>query len=153
MPGLLPDRLEAGSQNGPGLAGLLAGVRWVLEQDVQTLHAREARLKARLLEGLRVIPGVRIHSPPAPDGVGIITLTVDHLDAATLARRLDQEHGVLGRAGLHCAPGAHMVLGTERAGALRLSLGWATTDAQVDWAADAVRQLCGANVPEPVEVM
>lgn len=153
MPGLLPDRLEAGSQNGPGLAGLLAGVRWVLEQQPNVLHQREARLKARLLEHLHAAPGVWVRSPAAPDGVGIVTLTADTLDAATLAAQLDREHGILARAGLHCAPGAHAALGTERAGALRLSLGWATTEAEIDWAADAIRQVCGAKTPEPVEVM
>ncbi|MDQ3522364.1 MAG: aminotransferase class V-fold PLP-dependent enzyme [Gemmatimonadota bacterium] len=153
MPGLLPDRLEAGSQNGPGLAGLLAGVGWVLGQQPTTLHEREARLKIRLYEQLHATAGVRVHSPAAPDGVGIVTLTADILDAATLAGRLDREHGVLARAGLHCAPGAHAALGTERAGALRLSLGWATTQAEVDRAADAIRQVCGAKTPEPVEVM
>jgi selenocysteine lyase/cysteine desulfurase len=82
-----------------------------------------------------------------------VTLTADILDAATLAGRLDREHGVLARAGLHCAPGAHAALGTERAGALRLSLGWASTQAEVDRAVDAIRQVCGAKIPEPVEVM
>ncbi len=104
MPGLLPDRLEAGSQNGPGLAGLLAGVRWVLEQQPNALHERESGLKHRLLRRLQATSGVRVRSPAALDGVGIVTLTADTLDAATLASRLDREHGILARAGLHCAP-------------------------------------------------
>lgn len=138
MPAALPDRLEAGTQNGPGLAGLLAGVRWVAARGPAALHAEEARLKARLREALEAAPGVRLRSPAAPDGAGIVTLTVDGVDAAEAARRLDRDHGVLTRAGLHCAPESHAVLGTEREGAVRLSVGWATTVAGVDRAAEAV---------------
>lgn len=144
MPDRLPDRLEAGSQNGPGLAGLLAGVRWVLRSGPDALHRREAQLKTALLARCRAVPGLRVCSPAAPDGVGIVCVTHDRLDPAELARRLDREHGVLTRAGLHCAPEAHRALGTERTGAVRMSLGWATNEADVDRAGDALMQVCGA---------
>lgn len=145
MPALLPDRLEAGSQNGPGIAGLLAGVEWVQERGVSALHAEETRLKRRLRQGLEAIPGVRIHSaadvPDAQAGVGIVTITVDGTDSAAVARRLDAEFGVLVRAGLHCAPQSHEILGTGGTGAVRFSVGWATTDADVDRAVAAVARL------------
>jgi len=145
MPDAMPDRLEAGTQNGPGLAGLLAGVRWVLEHGVAELHAREMRLKDRLRRGLGEIPGVRLLSPAAPDGVGIVTLVVDRMDPASMAARLDREHGVLVRAGLHCAPEAHRLLGTQRGGAVRFSLGWASTEAEVDRAVAAVAAVAGTS--------
>jgi cysteine desulfurase family protein len=138
MPGAMPDRLEAGTQNGPGIAGLLAGVEWVLERGVEAIHAQELALKARLRERLARIPGVRLLSPAAPDGVGIVTMTLDGVDPSLLAARLDRGYGVMTRAGLHCAPEAHRVLGTESTGAVRFSVGWATTEADVDRAADAV---------------
>lgn len=146
MPAALPDRLEAGSQNGPGLAGLLAGIEWVQEHGgPAVLHARQAALKQRLRVGLAALPGVTLHSPTAPDGVAIVTITAGSVDAATLARRLDAKHGVLVRAGLHCAPEAHRLLGTEAGGAVRFSLGWATDAAQVDRAAGAVATILGAT--------
>lgn len=138
MPAALPDRLEAGSQNGPGIAGLLAGVEWLERRGVEALHARERALKARLRAGLQAVPGVRVLSPAAPEGVGIALLTAAHISPAELARRLDAEHGVLGRAGLHCAPEAHALVGTLQTGALRLSLGWASTEAEVEHAVAAV---------------
>jgi cysteine desulfurase family protein len=138
MPEAMPDRLEAGTQNGPGIAGLLAGVEWVLARGVETIHARQGELKAGLRAGLAAVPGVRIHSPAAPEGVGIVLATLDGLDPAELAARLDRDHGVLTRAGLHCAPEAHRLLGTEAGGAVRFSVGWATTHADVDRAAGAV---------------
>ncbi len=145
MPAAMPDRLEAGTQNGPGIAGLLAGVEWVLARGVEAIHAREMALKARLRERLSGIPGVRLLSPAAPDGVGIVTVTVEGVDPSVLATRLDREHGVMTRAGLHCAPEAHRILGTDATGAVRFSVGWATTEADVDHAARAVAETSQAG--------
>lgn len=132
MPVALPDRLEAGTQNGPGIAGLLAGVEWIAARGVERLHDRESTLKLDLHRRLSEIPGLSVHSPPHPEGVGIVTLTADDVASSVLARRLDREHGILARAGLHCAPGAHEVIGTREGGAVRLSIGWATTDEEID---------------------
>ncbi|RMH21173.1 MAG: aminotransferase class V-fold PLP-dependent enzyme [Gemmatimonadetes bacterium] len=143
MPPHLPDRLEAGTVNAPGIAGLLAGCRFVLERGVEELHAEEARLKARLHAELSTIEGLRVLSPPDPEGVGIVTVVSDRLDPATLASRLDREWGIEARAGLHCAPEAHRVLGTLETGALRLSVGWCTTDEDVDQAVRALDALAG----------
>lgn len=136
MPLAMPDRLEAGTQNGPGLAGLLAGIEWVRAEGIDALHAREAALAVRLRERLSRIPGVRVLSPA--NGMGIVTVTVEGMDPARAAARLDREHGVLVRAGLHCAPESHEILGTLETGALRFSVGWATTEAEVDRAAGAM---------------
>lgn len=141
MPDALPDRLEAGTQNAPGLAGLLAGIEWVERAGVQALHASAARLKARLREGLSRVAGVRVLSPPAPDGTGVVSIVAAGLAAGRLAQRLDSEFGVMARAGLHCAPGTHALLGTQESGALRFSVGWASTDEDVDAAIRAVAQI------------
>lgn len=141
MPVAMPDRLEAGTQNAPGLAGLLAALHWLHGQGIAEVHERESRLKRLLLSELRQIDGLRVRSPDAPDGVGIVTLTADALDAASLAGRLASEHGIMTRAGLHCAPESHHVLGTSASGAVRFSLGWASTENDVRAAADAVRHV------------
>lgn len=145
MPQAMPDRLEAGTQNGPGIAGLLAGVEWVLARGVDAIHAQESALKARLRERLARIPGLRLLSPEAPDGVGIVTVALDGIDPSVLATRLDRDHGVMTRAGLHCAPEAHRILGTEATGAVRFSIGWATTESDVDRAAAAVAETTQAG--------
>ena len=138
MPEAMPDRLEAGTQNGPGIAGLLAGAEWVLARGVEAIHARQRELKARLRERLGAIPRLELLSPAAPEGVGIVTVKLGGVDPADLAARLDRDFGVMTRAGLHCAPEAHRVLGTEGTGAVRFSIGWATAEAEVDRAAEAV---------------
>ena len=95
-------------------------------------------LKARLFDGLSRIPGLTVLSPPAPHGVPVVTVKADSMDAATLAGRLDREHRVQTRAGLHCAPEVHRILGTSGDGAVRFSLGWASTGEDVEAAVTAV---------------
>lgn len=145
MPTAYPDRLEAGTQNGPGIAGLLAGVTWLMARGITTLRERELALKAELVRALGDIPGLRLRSPAGPSGVPIVTVTSDRIAPAEMASRLDSEHGVLTRAGLHCAPEAHRILGTLETGAVRFSLGWATTGEDIQQAARAVAALSGGE--------
>ncbi len=145
MPDAFPDRLEAGTQNAPGIAGLLAAVEWLLEYGPARVQANEAEMKSRLISQLRTIPAVRIHSPDAPDGVGIVTLSMDGWSAGRLSTEMDRRYGVQGRAGLHCAPEAHAVLGTVETGAYRLSAGWDTGPQDIDRAAEALRALSLEN--------
>jgi len=141
MPSAMPDHLEAGTPNAPGIAGLLAGIEHVTTEGVDALHAREAELKARLRSGLEAIRGVRVLSPPAPEGAAIVTMVSTWMDPASLATELDRRYGVQTRPGLHCAPEVHRILGTLETGALRLSLGWASTEDDVDRAIHAVHAL------------
>ncbi len=138
MPAAMPDHLEAGTGNYPGIAGLLAGCQYVLDRTIADIHANEMALKQRLRDGLEGIPGVRILSPPAPDGVGIVTMSADGVAASTLAECLDTEHRVMTRSGLHCAPEVHRILGTLETGAVRFSVGWASTEEDVDTAIQGV---------------
>ncbi len=141
MPDTMPDRLEAGTGNAPGLAGLAAGCEFVLERTVAALHAEGSKLKARLFDGLSQTPGVRVLSPPAPEGVGIVTFLADDLAPGELAQVLDRDWGIMCRAGFHCAPEVHKVLGTFETGAVRMSVGWATQESEVDYAIRAVDQI------------
>jgi selenocysteine lyase/cysteine desulfurase len=138
------------------MAGLAEGVMWLLDVGVTSLHARLGSLKQRLWDGLDAIPGVRVRSPRAPDGVPIVTVTAERIDPATLADRLDREFGVLTRYGLHCAPDAHRILGTQDSGAVRFSLGWCSTERDVEQAihameriAESGRFLAATPVPAP----
>lgn len=146
MPPSYPDHLEAGTCCSPAIASLLAGIEWLQKRGVEALHAQESALKLRLWDGLNAIPAVRVLSPRSPEGAAIVLIRSDNLDVPTLAMRLDREHGVLTRAGLHCAPEAHRVLGSMSTGAVRFSLGWSTTEGEVDRAIEAVAQVLDAKV-------
>jgi cysteine desulfurase / selenocysteine lyase len=145
MPDAYPDHLEAGSQNAPGIAGLLAGVEWLLAEGVGRLHAREMALRDELRARLAKVAGLSIRSPDGGDGVPLVTVTSGRVAPQEMARRLDSECGIQARAGLHCAPGAHRAIGTLRTGALRLSLGWASTSNDVRRAASALATITEIN--------
>jgi selenocysteine lyase/cysteine desulfurase len=91
---------------------------------------------------VRDVPGLTIHSPVVGERVGIVTVTRAGMSAADLATQLERRFGVLTRAGLHCAPGAHEVLGTLGTGAVRLSVGWATAESDIDRAVEALADSC-----------
>ncbi|MEX0912761.1 MAG: aminotransferase class V-fold PLP-dependent enzyme [Gemmatimonadota bacterium] len=141
MPSAYPDHLEAGTQNAPGIAGLAAATEWVLAQGAELRHGRESALKRRLVEGLASIPQVRIHSAVDEPAVGIVTLVHEGITPGELSSTLEREHGILGRAGLHCAPDIHAALGTLASGAFRLSIGWATTCEEIDRTIAAFRDV------------
>ena len=80
-------------------------------------------------------------SPPAPEGAGLVTIALEALSAAELSTRLEREWGVCARPGLHCAPEAHRLVGTLETGALRFSLGWASTTEDVDRAVEGTERV------------
>jgi len=141
-PDFLPDLCEAGTPNAVGLAGLLAGVRWVQERGVEAIRAHEQALTARLLEGLGEVPGVTVYGPrDAARQTGTVSFNVEGLEPSEVGLVLDEEYGVLCRVGLHCAPAAHRTLGTFPKGTVRFAVGCFTTLEEVDAAVEAVRAI------------
>jgi len=144
QPDDLPDKFEAGTPNGVGIAGLGAGVRFVLERGVATIRAHEVALTTRLFDGLRAIPGVRLYGSLIPAArTAVVSLTVEGRAVSDLGQRLDTEHGVLCRVGLHCAPATHRTIGTFPAGTVRMAPGLFTTLDEVDRATEGVAKVCG----------
>lgn len=135
MPDELPLRLEAGTQNCTGIAGLLVGVRFVLEQGVEKIQAHEMTLASQLIEKLQVIPGLSILGPGnLKQRTAVVSITVENYIPDQLSAVLDKVFGVATRAGLHCAPQAHQVAGTLDNGALRFSPGYFNTMEEIDYA-------------------
>ncbi|MDO8964523.1 MAG: aminotransferase class V-fold PLP-dependent enzyme [Coriobacteriia bacterium] len=135
-----PERYEAGTPNTPGIAGLAAAARLLLERG-EAWRAEEQRLFARLKEGLLETPGVRVLGTASDRAsVPVLSIVTDRMDPDRLAFVLDRRHGVAVRSGLHCAPWAHRTLGTLSTGALRFGVGHGNTDADIDAALHAVRK-------------
>ena len=124
QPTSLPERLESGSLNVPGLAGLLAGVEYVLHNQFE-IRSVEHDLTASLLAGLESCPQVTVVGPANPDErVGVVSFMLENVDPQELANVLDSVHGIQVRSGLQCAPRMHQNLGTfDRGGTIRASLG------------------------------
>lgn len=142
QPEFLPDMLESGTPNVVGLAGLEAGVRWVLDRGVESIRAHEMALTRRLTDGLAGIPGVKIlGGRDARNQTATMSFTLEGQDVDQVGLQLDEEYGIMCRVGLHCAPAAHRTIGTFPRGAVRFGLGWFTTQAEVDTALAAVQEL------------
>lgn len=145
QPDELPDRFESGTPNGAGLAGLGAGVRWVLAKGVDAIRAREIHLARLLREGLASIPDVTVYGPADPAAsTAVVSFTAKGHRVSEIGFRLDEEHGVLCRVGLHCAPAAHRTLGTFPEGTVRFAPGVFTSDEDCCAAVAAVAQVLRA---------
>ena len=142
IPLYLPDRFEPGTPNLPGIYGWEAALDYLEGITVEAVAAHDRALSARLLGGLRDIPGVSLIGPDTTEGrVGVFSLDFPGKDNAEIAARLEEEFSILTRCGLHCAPSAHRTLGTFPRGTVRLSLGWFNTEADIDRALQAVKAL------------
>lgn len=132
MPDFLPDRLEAGTHNVPGIAGLLAGVRFVRERGLEQICLHERKLALRASEGLRSIPGVSVCARRDLFAqTGVLSFVPEGQDAELVGNAL-AEAGVAVRAGMHCAPLAHRTAGTLDSGTVRLSFSAFNTPEEVD---------------------
>ena len=142
IPLYLPDRFEPGTPNLPGIYGWEAALEYLEGITVEAVAAHDRALTARLLGGLREIPGVALIGPDSVENrVGVFSLDFPGKDNAEIAARLEEGFGILTRCGLHCAPSAHRTLGTFPRGTVRLSLGWFNTEADIDRALQAVKAL------------
>ena len=137
-----PARLEAGTLNGHGLAGLHAALDFILRQGAESIGARERQLMRRFYEGVRGIPGVTVYGDfTAPERAAIVTLNIRDYDSAEIADILAEDYGIATRAGAHCAPRMHEALGTVQQGAVRFSFSFFNTEEEADAAVSAVREL------------
>ena len=141
MPDFLPDRLEAGTHNMPGIAGLLAGVRFVRQLGPENICREERLLAHQAAEGLRRVPRLTVHAlPDLAAQAGVLSVIPEQMDAEALGAAL-AERGIAVRAGLHCAPLAHRTAGTLNTGTVRLSFSHWNTREEVDRLLEAVGEI------------
>lgn len=137
QPALLPDRLESGTANLPGIAGLCQGLKFILHHRA-AIAEYEHFLARRLRQGLQNIPGVAVYGAEDAPRVGVVSFNIRNMDSGEAADALSQKRFAL-RGGLHCAPAIHAWLGTQ--GAVRASLGPFNTESDVDALLAAVSQM------------
>lgn len=131
MPDFLPDRLEAGTHNIPGIAGLLEGIRYVSAKPAGAILNKERALTAQTAKGLSAIPGVTVYA--AEDErtqAGVLSFTVAGMDCEAVGEALGR-NDIAVRAGLHCAPTAHETAGTLDSGTVRVSFSDFSTPSDV----------------------
>ena len=142
LPRYLPDRFEPGTPNLPGIYGWSASMDYVNRVGLAALREHEITLTKRFLDGLDGISGLRlVGTRELSRRVGVIAVDFLRMDNAEAADRLEREYEILTRCGMHCAPSAHKALGTFPQGVVRFSVGYRTTEAEVDCALRAIKEL------------
>lgn len=133
MPEELPEALEAGTLNTPGIAGLGAGVRYLLERGVDNVRRAEEEILRFLLPALEAVPGLVLYGPRDVEGrVAVVSFNLAGRDGAHVGFALDEVYGIAVRVGLHCAPDAHRTLGSFPSGTVRASFGALSTVADAE---------------------
>ena len=145
QPATMPDKYEIGSHNAIGLAGLAAGVEWVLRRGVESLRFHDEKLCRLFLELTDGVEHLRVYGPrDVAHRAGVFSVRVDGFeDPVALAEALETDFGLLTRPGVHCAPLAHETIGTHPAGTCRLSFGAFTAEAHIRRAAEALAAVAG----------
>lgn len=141
-PETMPERLEAGTLNSAGLAGLLEGVRFIRQTDQKEIRKHEINIRNYLYEGLQDIKGIRLYGPSdAQLSSCIVSFTLENIDCGEVGYILENSYGILCRTGLHCAPLAHKAIGTFPEGTVRLSPGYFSTQSDIDYLINAVQEI------------
>jgi len=144
QPGFLPDRLESGTSNVWGIAGLRAGVEFVLATGIPAIREHEEELYMKLIDGLRSLGCVELYGPERwEERIGVISFNLEGFSSGDVATYLDEVHGICVRAGLHCSPLAHRSAGTVESGTVRVGLSFFNSEEDIEVLLVALR--CLAN--------
>jgi selenocysteine lyase/cysteine desulfurase len=142
QPDYLPDRLEAGTLNVCGIAGLGAAVAFILSETVEKIRNKEKELISYALERLQRLDKVVVYGPGNQEKmVAVISFNLVDIPAVEVAYVLDEVYGIMVRAGLHCAPNAHQVIGTEAVGTVRMGLGYFNQKEDIDLLITALQEI------------
>jgi cysteine desulfurase family protein len=142
QPAAYPTRLEAGTLNGHGIAGLSAALAFLKETGIGAIHTREQVLMRRFYESVKDLPGVTVYGDFSSENrAPIVALNIGELDSSEVSDELSERFGIATRPGAHCAPRLHRALGTESQGAVRFSWSYYNTEEETDAASAAVRTL------------
>ena len=142
QPSEMPTRLEAGTLNGHGIAGLNAALDYILETGTDAIREKEQELAKRFYFGVKDIPGIKIYGDFTDfNRCAIVTLNIGDYDSSEVSDALLMDYGISTRPGAHCAPLMHQALGTVDQGAVRFSFSHYNTEEEIDTAIQAVREL------------
>lgn len=138
----MPTALEAGTLNGHGIAGLNAGLDYILSIGVKNIHAKEISLSRRFVNGISDISDLKLYGDiDAPLRTPIISLNIGNMSSASVSDILWEDYEICVRAGAHCAPLMHKTFGTEKQGAVRFSFSCFNTEAEIDTAIQAMHEI------------
>ena len=148
QPDILPDKYESGTLNSVGISGLGAGLKFIFDEGLEKIAAYEKFLAAKLIAGLRNIPGVTLYLPKDLSRmVPVVSFNIKGYQPGEVGTILDQAFDTKVRAGLQCAPVAHKTLGTFPSGTVRISPGYLNVAEEIELTVKAVERIAGSRNP------
>lgn len=142
QPEMMPHKYESGTANIIGIAGLNAGIKFILSEGMEKIRKHEEDLSDYMYKELLKISGVTIYgTEKACDKTSVISLNVKNEKASIIGQKLLEDYNIMTRAGLHCAPLAHKTIGTESCGTVRFGIGYFNTKEDIDASLDAIDKL------------
>jgi len=141
QPQEMPDLLECGTLNAPGIAALGAGVDFILKTGMENIRKHEDEITEVFIKGVKGIEGVRVYGPETGKRTPVVALNIGDIDPAELSAILDEEYDIAVRPGMHCAPLVHKSIGTYETGAVRFSFGYFNTAKEITEAITAVKEI------------
>ncbi len=143
-PESMPERLEAGTLNSAGLAGLLEGIHFIEQQGIAAIREHEKNVRTLLYEQLQEVSGISLYGPEDSEKTSaVVSFSLDNADCGEIGFILENSYAVLCRTGLHCAPLAHKAINTFPAGTVRLSPGYYTRREDIDYLVKAIKEIAG----------
>ena len=142
QPDFMPDKFEAGTLNIPGIYGLNASLKYILDYGIKNIREKELHLLKHFIDGLEGINGIKlIGRKDTINRTGVLSLDFLYDDNGIVSHELSSKYGIMNRSGLHCAPSAHNTLGTFPKGTVRLSLSHFTTIEEIDYTISSIKKL------------
>ena len=142
QPDIYPDKFESGTANAPGIIGLGAGIRYILDRGIYDIRRYEEELIQHFIEEAQKIDGIILYGPlNVKEQGGVVALNIKDADSSEIAYILDEEYDIAVRSGLHCAPLAHKTIGTLDQGAVRFSFGIFNTHEEIDFCIKALKDI------------
>lgn len=138
----LPERFESGTLNMPGIAGLLAGIKFIKKTGIENIRNHELKLMKKLIDGLKNIKNVKLYGSLIPEKMtSTLSFNLVNLDCSEVGFILDEVYNIYTRVGLHCAPLAHKTIGTFPSGTVRVSPGYFNNEGDIDEFLRAIEEI------------
>ena len=141
QPNVRPDKFESGTINSPGVIGLGAGIRYIMDKGIDSIRYHEEELTKYFIRGIEKIEGIKIYGPLTDRQGPVVSLNVKDIDSSEIAYILDDEYNIAVRPGLHCAPLAHKTIDTLNQGSVRFSFGIFNTYEEIDYAIKSLKKI------------
>ncbi|MDP4181759.1 MAG: aminotransferase class V-fold PLP-dependent enzyme [Bacillota bacterium] len=142
QPEMMPDKMESGTLNTPGIIGLGAGIDYIKSIGIGNVKKKKYELVERLHTGIEELKGIKLYSKNSIDmNSGIVAMNFDDIDSTEISYVLDKVYGIATRAGLHCSLLAHQTFGTVKSGIVRFSVGIFNTNDEIDATINALKEI------------